>query len=191
MTGGARVQLRSSADGDSKLAGIYARVQGVMPSVPAIYQALGNAPDILDAWIGLGWQLRAGAGADRGLYELAILRVAQLTSSEYVWRSHWREAIRAGVGEPKLRGLAAWPGSELFSDLERAVLALTDELTESASADDATWAPIAEALDDRRAVELVMTVAWYCCVARVAAGLAVPLDAQRASVPGLVVTEHG
>jgi alkylhydroperoxidase family enzyme len=102
-----------------------------------------------------------------------------------VWRSHWKPAVRAGIGEPKLRALAGWPGSELFSQLERAVLALTDELTWSASVADATWEPLAAALDDRQAVELMMTVAWYCCVARVATGLAVPLDPGHAAVPGL------
>lgn len=191
MTAEARVRLRSSANGDPQLAEIYARVEQAVHSVPAMYQALANAPDILDAWIRLGWRLRSGTAADRGLRELAILRVAQLTGSEYVWRSHWGAAVGAGVGEAKVHALAGWQGSELFTDLERAVLALTDEVTESASAGDATWARVAEAIDDRQAVELVMTVAWYCCVARVAAGLAVPLDAQHEGVPGLRAAERG
>jgi alkylhydroperoxidase family enzyme len=190
MTVGARVRLRSNANGDPQLAEIYARVEQTVHSVPAMYQALANAPDLLDAWIRLGWRLRSAA-ADRGLRELAILRVAQLTGSEYVWRSHWGPAVGAGVGKAKVRALAGWQGSELFTDLERAVLALTDEVTESASAGDVTWARVAEVIDDRQAVELVMTVAWYCCVARVAAALAVPLDAQHEGVPGLGAAERG
>jgi len=187
MTNQARVRLRGDphGDGDELLAAIYQRVLASVHEIPVMYQALGNAPEILEGWIGLGWRLRADSAADRGLRELAILRVAQLTGSEYVWRSHWRAATRAGVGEPKLRALAEWHDSSLYSHTERAVLALTDELTRSASIGDTTWASIAQTFDDRQAVELVMTVAWYSCVARVAAGLAVPLDPGHAAVPGL------
>lgn len=187
MTGQPRVRLRGNpdGDGDEQLAAIYQRVLASVHEIPAMYQALGNAPDVLEGWIGLGWRLRADSAADRGLRELAILRVAQLTGSDYVWRSHWRAATRAGVAEPKLKVLAQWRSSNLFSHTERAVLALTDELTRSASVSDTTWAPIARTLDDRQAVELVMTVAWYSCVARVAAALAVPLDPGHAAVPGL------
>ncbi|WP_432199075.1 carboxymuconolactone decarboxylase family protein [Streptomyces sp. bgisy027] len=185
MTGDGRVPLRATAGGDERLAAIYDRVGRTVGSVPTMYQALGHSPEILDGWIGLGWSLRADAASDRELRELAILRVAQLTRSEYVWRSHWRQALQAGSTEPKLLALGEWRDSGPFTPLERTVLALTDELTETGKVDDATWTPVAELLDDRQIVELVMTVSWYCCVARVAAGLAVPLEDHHARVPGL------
>ncbi|KKD06629.1 dienelactone hydrolase family protein [Streptomyces sp. WM6386] len=185
MTSGERVRLRSTADGDERLAALYAKVEGSVAMIPAMYQALANSPAILDGWIGLGWSLRADAAADRGLCELAILRVAQLTRCEYVWRSHWRQARRAGIGEDKISALGEWPDSDLYSPLERAVLALTDELTQEATVAETTWAPVADLVDDRQAVEIVMTIAWYCCVARVAASLVVPLEDHHAGVPGL------
>jgi len=185
MTTAPRVGLRATADGDDRLSAIYERVTKSVGTVPAVYQVLGNSPEILDAWIGLGWGLRSSSTADRGLLELAILRVAQLTGSDYVWRSHWRAARKAGLGEAKLRALSRWRDEPDFTDTEVAVLTLTDALTGDVTVSDAVWSAIADTFDDTQRVELVMTIAWYGCVARVATGLRVPPDDHHARVPGL------
>lgn len=180
-----RVHLRTTADADDRLSAIYHRVTENVGAIPAMYQALGHSPEILDAWIGLGWGLRSGSAVDRGLLELAILRVAQLTDSDYVWRSHWGLARKAGVVDAKLRALSRWCEDDVFSQTERSVLAVTDGLATDVAVDEADWSNIAARFDERQRVELVMTVAWYCCVARVASGLAVPLDKHHERVPGL------
>lgn len=185
MTQAPRVNLRDTADGDELLAAIYQRVTKSVGSVPAMYQALGNSPEILDAWIGLGWGLRASSTADRGLLELAILRAAQLTGSDYVWRSHWRAALKAGVDEAKLRALSHWRDEPGFTESEVAVLALTDALAADVTVPDEIFSAVAQRFDDRQRVELVMTISWYCCVARVATGLQVPPDDHHTRVPGL------
>jgi AhpD family alkylhydroperoxidase len=185
MTDRLRLPLRATADGDDRLAAIYQRVTESVGVLPPMYQTLGHSPEILDGWIGLGWGLRSGSTADRGLLELAILRVAQLTGSEYVWRSHRPMARKAGVAEEKLAALHRWRDEAGYTDEDTAVLALTDSLTIDADVPDAVWVPISAKFDERQRVELVMTISWYCCVARVASGLAVPLDEHLARVPGL------
>lgn len=180
-----RVPLRETAETDDRLAAIYQRVTENVGAIPAMYQALGNAPEVLDAWIGLGWGLRSGSTVDSALLELAILRVAQLTGSDYVWRSHWRLARKAELGEQKLQALSRWRDADVLDPTERSVLALTDALATDVTVDESDWAAVADRFDDRQRVELVMTIAWYCCVARVASGLAVPLDAHHERVPGL------
>ena len=39
--------------------------------------------------------------------------------------------------------------------------------------------------EDERSVEIVLTVAWYSCAARLASGLGVPLESAHATIPGL------
>lgn len=185
MTGEPRVGLRRSAADDARLAGIYDRVAKSVGAVPTMYQALGNSPEILDGWIGLGWGLRSASTADRGLLETVIMRVAQLSGSEYVWRSHWRLALKSGVDETKLYALVRWPECDLFTASERAVLALTDALTQDVAVPDDVWSEVGARFDDQQLVVLVMTISWYCCVARVAAGLQVPLEEQHTRTPGL------
>ncbi len=180
-----RVKLRADAEGDAMLAAVYSRVEGSVRLLPKLYQALGNSPMLLEGWINFAWSLRQDAESDRGLRELAILRVAQLTVSDYVWRSHWRQALQAGVDQPKLEALDHWSDSDLYTATERAVLRMTDELIADATISDQTWAAVAAVANDRQAVELVMTVAWYSCAARIASGLAIPLEDYHARVPGL------
>jgi alkylhydroperoxidase family enzyme len=111
--------------------------------------------------------------------------VAQLSGSDYVWRSHWKLARSAGVTDEQLAALSSWRASDAFSDIERAVLQLTDELTSAVAVDDATWAPFRDAFDDRQGVEIVMTVAFYSCAVRLNAGLGIPIEDANSSVPGL------
>lgn len=173
------------ADDEGPAAELFARVRAEAGGLPVVYRALGNAPALLQAWIGLGWTLRKEVEADRALCELLVLRVAQLTGSEYVWRSHYRMAIKEGVRQEQVDELAAWPSSRSFSEQERSALAMADQLTLAAEVDDDVWSRLAVGLADRQRVELVLTVSWYACVARAVAALGIPLEPHHARVPEL------
>jgi 4-carboxymuconolactone decarboxylase len=170
---------------DGPAAETLARVQAEAGGVPVIYRALGNAPALLEAWIGLGWTLRKDVQADRALCELVVLRVAQLTGCDYVWRSHYRMALKEGVRQEQVDELASWVASEHFSPQERSVLAMTDELTIAAAVGEDVWSAAAAELSDRATVELVLTAAWYSCVARTVAALRIPLEPHHARVPSV------
>src|ERR1700730_7435709 len=114
---------------DPDLARIYERIRQANGSIGNLYRVLGNAPAMLEAWIDFAWTLRFGPGADRGLRELAILRIAQLTQAEYEWRAHWKAALGVGVPEEKLRAVAAWPAGGVLSDEEGLVVEMAGELT--------------------------------------------------------------
>jgi 4-carboxymuconolactone decarboxylase len=176
-----RVPLRKPDTDD--VAAIYDRVQESAGAVPNLYQALAHSPKLLESWIDYAWSLREDAETARDIRELAILRVAQLSGVDYVWRSHWRPARHAGADETKLTELARWPESAAFSDAERAVLGLTDDLTGQAGVGDVAWQAAAEHFEAAQLVDLVLTISWYCCVARVVAALEVPLEAAHAKVP--------
>ncbi|MCU1692308.1 MAG: carboxymuconolactone decarboxylase family protein [Frankiales bacterium] len=184
----ARVALLDDAD-DGPVAATFARVRAEAGGVPVLYRALGNAPAVLDAWIGIGWTLRKEVAADRGLGELAVLRVAQLCRCDYVWRSHHRMALRAGARPEQVEALADWRASKEFDDAERAVLQLVDEVTVDGDATDATWAAVEQHLGDREAVEVVVTVGWYACVARTVLALRIPLEPHHARVPAVPLPE--
>src|ERR687887_114441 len=49
----------------------------------------------------------------------------------------------------------------LFADAERAVLRYAKEATEHGTVADATWEAMRGCFDDRKAMEIVITVAWY------------------------------
>ncbi len=66
---------------------------------------------------------------DPRLRELVNIRASQLNGCAYCIDMHTRDARENGESERRLYALAAWRESPLFSECERAALALTDAIT--------------------------------------------------------------
>ncbi|MCQ4213170.1 carboxymuconolactone decarboxylase family protein [Streptomyces longispororuber] len=94
---------------------------------PKAYQALVDTSDAVRA-------TAADAGLDRILVELINLRVSQLNGCAFCLHVHTRAALRAGETSQRLGVLAAWRDTELFTDRERAALALAEATTAPADA---------------------------------------------------------
>ena len=182
MTG--RLPLVPSDSDDAVLAPVFDRFRDAGREPPVLYRALGNAPAMLKAWVDLAWPLRSEPETDRGLRELLIMRVAQLTDAAFEWVAHWDMAVHSGVTVEQLHALSTWPDSELFSEQERAALAVTDELTTDIAASDATFEQLARHFEPGPIVELVLTAAFYNCVSRTlrTLGLEPDPDDERLSV---------
>ncbi|MFD5481544.1 carboxymuconolactone decarboxylase family protein [Streptomyces hawaiiensis] len=82
----------------------------------------------------------AEAGLDRTTVELINLRVSQLNGCAYCLDIHTRSALRAGESVQRLGVLAAWRDTGMFSDSERAALALAEATTDPADTDAQTSA---------------------------------------------------
>jgi 4-carboxymuconolactone decarboxylase len=152
---------------DPGLAAIFDVFRTAGREVPVLYRTLGHAPSMLQGWTDLAWSLRQDAAAPRRLRELVIMRVAQLTAAPFEWLAHWSMAVKHGVTEQQLAELSAWRSSAQFSDIERAVLAMTDELTRDLEVSDESWAALAARFPPGELIELVLTAAFYSCVSRV------------------------
>jgi alkylhydroperoxidase family enzyme len=81
---------------DPELRQTYERIREAQRAVGNLYRMLAHAPAMLEIWIDFAWRLRFDVDVDRGLRELAILRVAQLTQATYEWQAHWKAAISVG-----------------------------------------------------------------------------------------------
>jgi len=163
-------------DEDPRLAAVFDVFRKAGRGVPTLYRTLGNAPAMLQAWTGLAWPLRHDATTPRGLRELIIMRVAQLTGAPYEWLAHWDMAVRSGVTEDQLAELGRWLGSDRFGEPEREVLAMVDELTVDVAVGDDTWARLAARHEAGELVELVLTTGYYACVSRVLQALRIEPD---------------
>ncbi|MFJ8887750.1 carboxymuconolactone decarboxylase family protein [Streptomyces sp. NPDC102402] len=74
------------------------------------------------------------AGLSRTLVELVNLRVSQINGCAYCLDVHTRAALRAGETAQRLGVLAAWRDTEVFTEQERAALALAEATTHPADA---------------------------------------------------------
>ena len=116
--------------------------------------------------------------------ELIVLRVASRTHSAYEWAQHARLALRYDVTPDEVDALGGGAGpdgeivdAEMWSPLEADLLGATDQLIDTHRIDDATWARLAEHLDERQLVEVVFVVGTYTCLAMAFNSFGVELDA--------------
>jgi AhpD family alkylhydroperoxidase len=171
-----RLPLVDADSDDPRLAHVFERFREAGREVPTLYRALGNAPAMLDAWVGLAWPLRNEATTSRALRELIIMRVAQLTRTAYEWVAHRPMTLKYGITESQLAQLHRWWDSTAFDADQREVLAMTDELTNALDVSDETWAALADRYAPGEIVELVLTAAYYSCVSRTLRALRLPVD---------------
>ncbi|MAT07233.1 MAG: alkylhydroperoxidase [Acidimicrobiaceae bacterium] len=121
---------------------------------------LANAdPDGFKAVVALEKHLRSVV--DRDIFELVWLRASIINGCAFCVDMHSRDALRNGESVDRLLALTAWPESPLFTESERAALALTDAVTriENGGVDDAVWAAAAQAFGDAATVQLVLAIA--------------------------------
>ena len=85
-------------------------------------------PKAYEAMIGLEKYL-AQSGLDKILYELIKTRASQINGCAYCINMHTRDAMEWGETAQRLFLLNAWRETELFTEKEKAVLALTEAMT--------------------------------------------------------------
>jgi AhpD family alkylhydroperoxidase len=88
-----------------------------------------TSPELYDAMMALS--NAAAKDIDAELGELIKIRASQMNHCAFCLDMHTRDARKHGVSEQKLDVLAAWAEAEgLFTERERAALALTEAITE-------------------------------------------------------------
>lgn len=98
---------------------------------------------------------------DPALRELVKIRASQINGCAYCIELHTRDARRAGESERRIYALSAWRESPLFSDRERAALALTDAITRIADAGlpEAVYEQAVEHFDEEKLANLILAIA--------------------------------
>jgi AhpD family alkylhydroperoxidase len=95
--------------------------------------------------------------------ELVNLRASQINGCGYCADYHTKEAAAAGETSVRLNLVATWRESTVYTEAERAALALAEEGTRLADAhqgvSDETWAQVREHYDDDQVAALVSLVA--------------------------------
>ncbi|MDJ0458403.1 carboxymuconolactone decarboxylase family protein [Arthrobacter sp. NQ7] len=90
-------------------------------------------PDLWKAISSLGLKVQEAAetaGIGRNLLELLNVRISQINGCAYCLDLHVRRAGEAGESPQRLAVLPAWRETALFTEKERAALALAESITE-------------------------------------------------------------
>src|SRR5690242_15406641 len=102
-------------------------------------------------------------GVSQKILELVHLRASQVNGCAACVDSGTKSAQKAGESDDRLFAVAAWRESPLFTDAERAALALAESATRIADNPDAVpdeiWDRAAEHFDERGLASLVLMIA--------------------------------
>jgi alkylhydroperoxidase family enzyme len=152
-----------------------------------LYRMLPHAGDAAIGFLTLGGALLRRSELDPRLREIAILRVGMISGAGYEVHQHKRVARNAGLAPEKIAALTREPSAPgcsgvsaskrpgalidpddlaVFDDVERFVIAFTDQVVHHVKVDDAMFAAARERLGMRALHELVLTIGFYMMVSR-------------------------
>lgn len=135
-------------------------------------------PDVLrHAVRGFALYQSPGRHLEAGLRELAQTRAGWLGGSQFVFSQHCKSCRALGVPEAKIAAIPAWEISDLFSPVERAVLAYADAIAgERGRVADAVFEALRGHLSDEAILELTYITAMYGMHATIARALRLEFD---------------
>ncbi|MFD6269188.1 carboxymuconolactone decarboxylase family protein [Nocardia asteroides] len=99
---------------------------------------------------------------DKATYELVKLRASQINGCSFCTDMHFKDAVHAGESATRLNLVAAWREATVFTEAERAALALTEEATRVADGGhvtDGTWEHVRKHFDDDQTAALIAAIA--------------------------------
>ncbi|MCP2295823.1 alkylhydroperoxidase AhpD family core domain-containing protein [Nocardia amikacinitolerans] len=99
----------------------------------------------------------------RATQELVKLRASQINGCGFCTDMHSKDALHAGEDQVRLNLVAAWRDATVFTDAERAALALTEEGTRLADAHtgvrEETWAQVQKHYETDQIAALISLIA--------------------------------
>ncbi|RPF19663.1 carboxymuconolactone decarboxylase family protein [Myceligenerans xiligouense] len=103
------------------------------------------------------------AGLPAEIPNLVLLRASQINGCGFCTDMHYKDAVHAQEDPIRLNLVAAWHEATVFTDAERAALALTEEGTRIADArtgvDDDVWESARKQFSDDELVGLIALIA--------------------------------
>ena len=152
---------------------VAGRVTGTGP--PNLFTTLGQHPRLFRAWLRYSARLMPFGRLPRSDTELVILRVAWQCRSPYEWHQHVPIALRLGLTPDQVAGVAdSLAGG--FTERQRMLLAVTDEMLSRRGVSDATWRAVHSTLSEREAIELCLLIGNYQGLATAIGGLGIQIE---------------
>lgn len=164
---------------DPKTKALADRIIAERGSILHLYQMLMHSPVIAEGWLGYLTAVRQKATLNGAIREMVIVRVAQINGAQYEADQHIPIALKEGMSQAKVDALENWESSDVFTAVERRVLAVTDQMTKNVHVDKSLVEPLTADFSHQEIVELVATVAAYNMVSRFLEAMGIHSDDPR------------
>jgi alkylhydroperoxidase family enzyme len=144
-----------------------------------IYKTLAHNPQLYQRWSGLGQYLLNGSTLPARDREIIILRMGWLCQAPYEWAQHARIAkASANMTDAELQRIARGPESAAWSDFERTLINMVDELRYETQISNATWAAVRSKYCVDQVIDALYTAGQYQLVSMALNSAGVQLDPQ-------------
>ncbi len=166
----------------SEAASILEGVTGVVDRAPLnIFSTLAHRPDLLKPFLALGSRLLVRGRIPAREREVVILRIGADAASRYEFGQHRLAGRRAGLSDEEITRLAGTIDRRDWSEDDRALIALADDLSRNDVVSDETWRALTGRWDEGEMVELLLLAGYYRMVSGFLNSAGVQLDE---GVPG-------
>lgn len=172
-----RLGMVAEDTADEILKPVFSRLKARWGAVLHLYRVLGWSPPLVRAWGAFAWSLRFEVKASRKLRELLVIHIARHLGARYEFEHHRHMAQEEGITDAQVEALADWTSKrELFDADDCLMLTLGDELALGAGASAATMSALKQRFSNSDLMEILVTGAYYCAVARVVNSLDLDLE---------------
>jgi alkylhydroperoxidase family enzyme len=148
---------------------------GLAGTASNIFATLVRHPGLFRRWLPFGGKLLVGKLSPRDR-ELLILRTAWNCKAPYEWGQHVSIAKSSGLTDEEIGRVPRGADAAGWDHADQTLLRVADELHDTATISDHSWAALRARFDDAQLVELPMLVGHYHLVAFTLNALGVPLE---------------
>jgi 4-carboxymuconolactone decarboxylase len=153
-----RVAPLAAADWDATAK----EIMGRFPGEPLnIFKTMVNHSELMKRWLVFANHILGKSTLPERERELIILRIGFLCRSGYEWGQHVLIARRAKITDDEIRRIKVGPKAEGWGEVDRLLLAATDELHADAHVSDATWQGLSRHFNTKQLMDIVFTVGQY------------------------------
>lgn len=149
-----------------------------------VTRALLHNPAVTAAQSHLGGTLMASKTLNPRLRELVILRTGWRTKSEYEFCQHVGIARQLQMSDEEILGVRDPANCKVFSEVDRAVIAMADELNDNAEVSAKTWSVLERFFSAAELVEMVLVSGFWRMMAGFLKTAQIPLDPIDPTVKG-------
>jgi len=151
------------------------------------FSVILNHPEVCYRVAHVGSFARFESSLPREVIETATCVAAREFECNFEWAAHARMASENGVSEAVMEVITNQKGLDGLSDQEKLVVGFARQLLREHRVDDATWSAAVAHWGGNGALELTMTVGYYCMLACLLNVTQIPAPAGAITMPGAKV----
>lgn len=126
-----------------------------------VLNTLAQHPEVAELFLIFNRYLLKASTLPVRLRQIAIMRVAWLKHSRYIWSSHLRTSLRAGLEDGVFDPVKNGAGDPYWNNEEKWLLSATDQLVEDTELDDTHWQALSGFLSQQQLLDLLFTLGAY------------------------------